>query len=559
MSAPWAAYEGFDTESPFASSGTESPSYQGFGEAGDLPLAHESPDQATVRQAIAGGNTDVNKLTNLVFFARHPERGGRGLSASEPGFATLSAEWTTLRDTVVRPLLAPAAAPAVAGDIWVPGAERLANAKAAGGTYLDSPWRFVFHTIEGEPSADGFRKLAAGHTNPPHLWAMPSADLLLQTIPLNRSAYALARPGSIQTNRLHAVQVEVHGFAAKMVDATQETLDWLADRLLGPVSRLVPIDLTRILPTGPGEPCYGKNSSCRMKAADWQVFNGVCGHKHVPDNDHWDPGQLDLGKIAARARANAGPASYLRREQQYTAHDGPGFASERDDEAPWLSEYPPNAGEEGFAEQDEMEAFLESQEAGAFPSGVTLREVSGPTGPGQEHFDPNHAGEPLYDTGPDQQSLALSANFVVRELCSSGSKVFDLARISVKLVRELQKIRDRVGAPVQVTSGYRSYQYNIDLYRARGEKPTNSQHSSGRSADIKTAGMTGIDLAKLAIDVCGPDIAVGVASTYAHVDVRGEWARWTYFSDPAESARVIAELDAHRRRVIQARRDRPAR
>ncbi len=303
MSTPWSGHEiaaspfsgEFDAESPFAAVGTtgESPAtsaYQeyerAYGVASttdlgaatvSLPLAHESPEQSAVRQAIAGTTT----------------------------------------------------------ELWVPGAERLANPRSAGGTYLDAPWRFVFHTIEGKPSAQGFRMLAAGHANPPHLWAMPSANLLLQTIPLNRSAYALARPGSIQTNRLRAIQVEVWGFAAEMVNATPDVLNWLADRVLAPVARLVPINLNQVRPTGPGEPCYGKNSSCRMTPAEWQAFNGVGGHKDVPDNDHWDPGQLNLGAIAARARASAGGTSYIRRERPLADHDGPGFEGERDDEGPW--------------------------------------------------------------------------------------------------------------------------------------------------------------------------------------------------------------------------------
>jgi hypothetical protein len=44
---------------------------------------------------------DVNTLTNIVFFARHPERQGRGLSSAEPGYPMLADEWTTIRDTVV--------------------------------------------------------------------------------------------------------------------------------------------------------------------------------------------------------------------------------------------------------------------------------------------------------------------------------------------------------------------------------------------------------------------------------------------------------------------------
>lgn len=596
MSTPWSGHElaaspfaaEFDAESPFAAVGItrESPAYPAYptyqefeGNYGftptthlgadpvSLPLAHESPEQSTVRQAIAGGTSDVNKLTNLVFFARHPERNGRGLSPSEPGIAALGAEWTTIRDTIVRPLMATGPSPGTTTGLWVPGAERLANPKSAGGTYLDAPWRFVFHTIEGEPSAQGFRTLAAGHANPPHLWAMPSANLLLQTIPLDRSAYALARPGSIQTNRLRTIQVECWGFAAKMVNATPEVLAWLADRVLAPVARLVPINLNQVSPTGPGEPCYGKNSSCRMKPDEWQAFNGVCGHKNVPDNDHWDPGQLDLGAIAARTQASVGATSYIQRERPQSDHDGPGFAAERDDdEGSWPNGHhrmawaaPSGEGEEGLVEQDEVLAFLEHQQAVAsascvFPSGARLRVVPGPTGSGEEHWDPNGSGEPLCDTSAAVQAVQLATNFVVSEFCSSGGKPSDLARISCRLVRNLQKIRDRVGRPVQITSAYRSYKYNVELYESRGQKPINSQHSSGRAADIATAGMSGLEIAKLVIELCGPDIAVGVANTYAHVDVRGEWARWTYLTDPAESARVIAELDAHRLRVLGSMR-----
>ncbi len=226
----------------------------------------------------------------------------------------------------------------------MPGAERVANPKSAGGSYLPGPWRFVFHTIEGEPSPDGFRRLAAEHTNSPHLWAMPRANLLLQTIPLNRSAYALARPGSVQTNRLHAVQVEVWGFAAKMGALPQQAIEWLAERLLAPVARLVPINLDRVHPTG-GVSCYGRTSHCRMTAEAWQSFDGVCGHQHVPDNEHWDPGEMPLRAIAERARQLVGGG--VPRREQLADHDGPSFAAETDEAESWtagLEQLTPVAG-----------------------------------------------------------------------------------------------------------------------------------------------------------------------------------------------------------------------
>lgn len=51
------------------------------------------------------GIQDENKLTNLVFFLRHPERNGHKLMRGEPDFERLSKEWINIRDRLVKPLL----------------------------------------------------------------------------------------------------------------------------------------------------------------------------------------------------------------------------------------------------------------------------------------------------------------------------------------------------------------------------------------------------------------------------------------------------------------------
>jgi len=58
-----------------------------------------------VNLAIARGTRDEDKLTDLVFFERHPERRGRRLREGEPDFDTLSEEWRQIRDQLVRPPL----------------------------------------------------------------------------------------------------------------------------------------------------------------------------------------------------------------------------------------------------------------------------------------------------------------------------------------------------------------------------------------------------------------------------------------------------------------------
>lgn len=55
--------------------------------------------------AVLFGNRDVNKLTNMIFFARHPERRGRKLEPPEPQFQQLRREWLDIRDRLVRPAL----------------------------------------------------------------------------------------------------------------------------------------------------------------------------------------------------------------------------------------------------------------------------------------------------------------------------------------------------------------------------------------------------------------------------------------------------------------------
>ena len=62
-------------------------------------------ETTAVRLAALWGQRDANLLTNLVFFHRHPERGGRALLRDEPGYADLSREWMAIRDTIVRPQL----------------------------------------------------------------------------------------------------------------------------------------------------------------------------------------------------------------------------------------------------------------------------------------------------------------------------------------------------------------------------------------------------------------------------------------------------------------------
>ena len=57
---------------------------------------------AALRLLVAAGHGDTNALTNVAFWAAHPDLFGTKLQPSQPNFAQLSAEWIRLRDGVVR-------------------------------------------------------------------------------------------------------------------------------------------------------------------------------------------------------------------------------------------------------------------------------------------------------------------------------------------------------------------------------------------------------------------------------------------------------------------------
>jgi hypothetical protein len=219
-------------------------------------------------------------------------------------------------------------------------------------------------------------------------------------------------------------------------------------------------------------------------------------------------------------------------------------------------------GESPFAESG-FEAFAETPvafEGEAFPSGLVLETTTGPTGRDQEHWDPSNVGLPLLATGPSVQSQRLSPHFTVKELVSSGGKASPVARISPALVRVLEAIRERAGKTVQITSGYRSWARNKEVYAKRKQKPTDSRHCSGQAADINLGGMNGTELAKLAIDAAGADLALGIGADYIHVDVRGKWVLWTYFPRGGAADKAAKEaVEGHRKRVLRSRAPMPVR
>ncbi len=115
----------------------------------------------------------------------------------------------------------------------------------------------------------------------------------------------------------------------------------------------------------------------------------------------------------------------------------------------------------------------------------------------------------------------LSDNFQVKEFaCRDGS---DEVLIDDKLVDILQQIRDHFGAPLTITSGYRTSEHNAKVGGA-----SRSYHLYGMAADIKVKGHTPSEVAAYAesIGVKG----IGLYSSWVHVDTRVSKYYWNSVS-----------------------------
>ena len=118
--------------------------------------------------------------------------------------------------------------------------------------------------------------------------------------------------------------------------------------------------------------------------------------------------------------------------------------------------------------------------------------------------------------GQGVNDIKLSPNFTLAEFacrCCGGVK------IDPELVRKLQQLRDRIGKPISITSGYRCPVHNQAVGGA-----AQSQHMYGTAADIVVKGLAPATVADHAEAVGFGGI--GRYAGFIHVDVRAQKARW---------------------------------
>lgn len=123
--------------------------------------------------------------------------------------------------------------------------------------------------------------------------------------------------------------------------------------------------------------------------------------------------------------------------------------------------------------------------------------------------------------------MKLTENFNIDEFaCKDGTDVPQslYGNVSV-LAKNLQVLRDEVGVPIYVLSGYRTRSHNTRVGGAR-----HSQHLLAKASDIRITGFSPIQVYNKIEELIKAGKmeqgGLGRYNTFVHYDIRGVKARW---------------------------------
>lgn len=181
----------------------------------------------------------------------------------------------------------------------------------------DAPSRIVIHTTEtarlpGYSEGRSAPHFTIGVGDAGSLpKETPGKVRIWQHVSLDRTASALRHPpGTPETNHMgaHCVQIECityigdqeqHGIVGnkgKFPAALNRALAGLVNEI---AKALGDINVNIHPNSWSASGSYGEDAKQRMTDAEWEHFNGICGHEHVPNNTHWDPGEFDITSFTA--------------------------------------------------------------------------------------------------------------------------------------------------------------------------------------------------------------------------------------------------------------------
>ena len=179
------------------------------------------------------------------------------------------------------------------------------------GRFMSNVNTLVLHTTEGN-SWPGY----LNGSECPTFTYDPRSHQMRQHIPVDMAARALVQmAGGVTTNRMNCAQIEIIGYAAQggPLDAQAiadlgALLAWLNAEWSVPI----------VAPYA-----FSATNYHRMSDPEWSAFKGVCGHQHVPQNVHWDPGAMDVAAILDTATITTAPTTQedtMQRLMQLKGH-----------------------------------------------------------------------------------------------------------------------------------------------------------------------------------------------------------------------------------------------
>jgi len=163
----------------------------------------------------------------------------------------------------------------------------------------DHLFRGVLHTTETGTFTPSTTKFF-GHTSAPHFTVYQGKTF--QHLPISSASRALVnlKPDpkekqstmDVETNRRCAIQIEIVGHAASSASLSTEQKEELK-RLIAWISaqKNIPLESAQFF----GEESSGQDKPTRFSPEMWNGYKGWCGHQHVPENEHWDPGMIGIG------------------------------------------------------------------------------------------------------------------------------------------------------------------------------------------------------------------------------------------------------------------------
>lgn len=120
--------------------------------------------------------------------------------------------------------------------------------------------------------------------------------------------------------------------------------------------------------------------------------------------------------------------------------------------------------------------------------------------------------------------MKLTKNFRLEEFnCSCGCAMTPtIVKNITKLAVQLQILRDRIGRPITVTSGYRCAKHNAAVGGAK-----HSIHKLGLACDVQINRVSPKEVAEEAEEIDAFKLGgIGVYPTFTHLDMRGYRSRW---------------------------------